>query len=309
MANKDLMKKFRHMLLYGSIRGMRRFLNVLPRKIAISYMRVIGLAAFYVLISRRRRTIQNLSLAFGEEKSPAEIQEIARQVFLNFSTFAADAIRIPLLIENGLDSLVAVRGLENLDELSGNHRGAILLTAHFGNWELLGAWLAWRGYRIKAVGAPNGNQKLNRMIAEARNRAGYQSIERGAATREILRALASGYSIGVLIDLDTKVEGVCVNFFNQWAHTPVGPVKLARKYDLKIIPMFIRLTDNYTYVVEVNEPLPLVFTGEKGQDLIFNTQMCSDACEEIIRRYPEQWLWIMRRWKKQPDGAPRESSH
>ena len=308
MENRDLVKKMRHTLLYGSIMGLRGFLNKLPRRMAISCMRRVGLAAFYVLISRRRRTIRNLTLAFGEEKSPAEIQEIARQVFLNFSTFAADAIRIPHLIENGLGRLIAVKGAKNLDELSGNHKGSIVLTAHLGNWELLGAWLAWRGIRIKAVGAPNSNQKLNQMIIEARNRAGYHSIERGGATREILRALASGCSIGVLIDQDTKVEGVFVKFFNQWAHTPVGPVKLARKYDLKIIPMFIRLTDDHTYVVEVKEPLSLVFTGNKTQDLILNTQICSDACEEIIRRYPEQWLWTMRRWKRQPDAALRDSS-
>ena len=302
MENRDLVKKMRHTLLYGSIMGLRGFLNKLPRRMAISCMRRVGLAAFYVLISRRRRTIRNLTLAFGEEKSPAEIQEIARQVFLNFSTFAADAIRIPHLIENGLGRLIAVKGAKNLDELSGNHKGSIVLTAHLGNWELLGAWLAWRGIRIKAVGAPNSNQKLNQMIIEARNRAGYHSIERGGATREIL------YSIGVLIDQDTKVEGVFVKFFNQWAHTPVGPVKLARKYNLKIIPMFIRLTDDHTYVVEVKEPLSLVFTGNKTQDLILNTQICSDACEEIIRRHPEQWLWTMRRWKKQPDAALRDSS-
>lgn len=275
---------------------------------AISCMRGVGLAAFYALISRRRRTLRNLSLAFGEGKSHTEIYEIARQVFLNFSTFAADALRIPQLIGNGLDRLIAVRGFKNLDELSGTPKGTILLTAHFGNWELLGAWLACKGIKIRAVGAPNGNRKLNRMIIEARNRAGYHSIERGAATREILRALASGCSIGVLIDQDTKAEGVFVRFFNQWAHTPVGPVKLARKYDLKIIPMFIRLTDDQTYLVEVKEPLPLVFTANKRQDLILNTQICSDACEGIIRRYPEQWLWTMRRWKRQPDAAPRGSS-
>ena len=302
MANEQLMKNLRHGLLCYCIVVLTKFLRMLPRGSAISFMRGIGLAAFHVLRSRRRRTIGNLSLAFGQEKSPSEIHEIARQVFLNFSIFAADAIRIPELIRNGLDGLIEVKGLKNLDELSGNHKGAIVLTAHFGNWELLGAWLAWKGYKIKAVGAPNNNEKLNKMILEARNSAGYHSIERGTATREIVRALASGYSIGVLIDQATRAKGVFIKFFNHWAHTPVGPVKLAEKYGRKIIPIFIRLTDDHTYLVEVKEPLPLLFTGDKRRDLVLNTQICSEACEKMIRKHPEQWLWMMRRWKKQPDG-------
>ena len=93
-----------------------------------------------------------------------------------------------------------------------------------------------------------------------------------------------------------------VKFFNQWAHTAVGPVVLAKKYDLKIIPVFIRLNGNFTYHIEVQEPLPLEFTGDKGHDLIVNTQKCSDAYEQIISQYPEQWVWMHRRWKKQPDA-------
>jgi Kdo2-lipid IVA lauroyltransferase/acyltransferase len=132
-------------------------------------------------------------------------------------------------------------------------------------------------------------------------------IERGNHTREILRALAGGYSIGVLIDEDTKGDGVFVRFFNQWAHTPEGPVRLALKYGLKIIPVFIRLRSDDTYHIEVKEPLPLVITGDKRRDLIVNTQMCSDACEAIIREHPEQWLWMMRRWKTQPKGEALEA--
>jgi KDO2-lipid IV(A) lauroyltransferase len=106
----------------------------------------------------------------------------------------------------------------------------------------------------------------------------------------------------MLIDQDTKVDGVFVKFFNQWAHTAVGPVVLARKYGLKIIPVFMRLNSHFTYYIEVQEPLRLEFTGNREHDLIVNTQKCSDAYEGIIRQYPEQWVWMHRRWKKQPDA-------
>jgi KDO2-lipid IV(A) lauroyltransferase len=269
----------------------------------------MGWAAFYLMKSKRLRALRQLEMAFGHEKSSSDIHRIARQVFANFGGFAADALLIPRLMDNGIHKLITAEGLEHLDGLARSNQGAILLTAHFGNWELLGAWIAKRGYKVKVIGAPNNNPWINRMIADARNRAGYHSIERGNHTREILRAFAAGYSIGVLIDEDTKVDGVFVKFFKQWAYTPVGPIRLALKYGLKIIPVFIRLKSDRTYHIEVKNPLPLVCTGDKSRDMIVNTQMCSDVCEEIIRQYPDQWLWMMRRWKRQPGGGAYGKRH
>jgi len=245
-------------------------------------------------------------MAFGHEKSSSDIHRIARQAFLNFGAFAADAVLIPRIMENGIHRLITAEGLEHLDELSTNNQGAILLTAHFGNWELLGAWLAKCGYKVKAIGAPQANPGINRMIANARKMSGYQSIERGNHTREILRVLAEGYSIGVLIDQETKADGVFVKFFNRWSYTPAGPVRLARKYGLKIIPIFIRLRGDDTYHIEVKKPLPLLYTKDKMDDLVANTQMCSDAYEKMIHEYPEQWLWMMRRWRTQPASSSKD---
>jgi KDO2-lipid IV(A) lauroyltransferase len=304
---KEITKNTKRRVLYGVMLSLVTFVRLLPRRAALSMMRGLGGAAFYLLKSKRMRALKHLTAAFGREKSASEIHRIARQAFSNFGAFCADALLIPRIMGNGIDDLITAEGLERLDRLSRNNQGAILLTAHFGNWELLGAWLAERGYKLKAIGAPHSNPWINRMIADARGRAGYHSIERGNHTREILRALAEGYSIGVLIDQDTKADGVFVRFLNQWAHTPVGPVRLARKYGLKIIPIFIRLRRDRTYHVEVMDPLPLEFTGDKRRDLIVNTQRCSEACEKMIRRYPEQWLWMMRRLNKQPVGETPEA--
>jgi KDO2-lipid IV(A) lauroyltransferase len=241
-------------------------------------------------------------MAFGHEKSSKETKYIARQVFLNLGTFASDAIRIPQIIENGMRNFVTVEGREYLDQAMANGKGAIILTGHFGNWELLGAWLAQNGYRLKVVATPIYDPRLNKMLVETRNQAGYANISRSNGKREIIGAIREGYFIGMLIDQDTRVEGVFVKFFDLWAHTAIGPVVLAMRYDLKIIPVFIRLNKGFTYHIEVKEPLHLEFTEDKKRDLVVNTQKCSDAYERIIRRYPEQWVWMHRRWKKQPHG-------
>jgi Kdo2-lipid IVA lauroyltransferase/acyltransferase len=307
VSQGNIVRKAKRRVIYGLFLSLITFVRLLPRRAALSMMRGLGGAAFYFLQSKRIRTLKHLTTAFGHEKSAADIHRIAKQVFLNFGAFLADAVLAPRLMENGIHKLVTAEGLEHLDSLSENNKGAILLTAHFGNWELLAAWVAKRGYKLKVIAAPQTNQWVNRLIADTRKGAGYPSIERGNHTREILRSLAGGYSIGVLIDEDTKGDGVFVRFFNQWAHTPVGPVRLALKYGLKMIPVFIRLRSDDTYHVEVKHPLPLVLTGDKRRDLIVNTQMCSDACEAIIREHPEQWLWMMRRWKTQPKGETLEA--
>jgi Kdo2-lipid IVA lauroyltransferase/acyltransferase len=307
VSQENIVKKTKQRVMYAFLLSFVTFVRFLPRRVALSMMRGLGRAAFNLLKSKRLRTLRHLTATFGHERSASDIRQIAKQVFSNFGAFCADAVRIPRLMGNGIDELITAQGLEHLDRLSKNNEGAILLTAHFGNWELLGAWLARRGYKIKVIAARQSNQWINRLIADMRKGAGYQSIERGNRTREILRALADGYSIGVLIDEDTKVDGVFVRFFNQWAHTPVGPVRLALKYGLKIIPVFIHLMSDDTYHVEVKEPLPLVVTGDKRRDLIVNTQMCSDVCEAMIREHPEQWLWMVRRWKTQPKGEVLKS--
>lgn len=307
VLQKEIAKNTKRRVLYGVMLSLVTFVRLLPRRAALWMMRGLGRAAFYLLKSKRLRTLKHLTAAFGHEKSASDIHRIARQAFTNFGAFAADAVLTPRIMGNGIDELITAEGLEHLDSLARNNEGAILLTAHFGNWELLAAWVAKRGYKLKVIAAPQTNQWINRLIADMRKGEGYESIERGNHTREILRALADGYSIGVLIDQDTKVDGVFVKFFNQWAHTPVGPVRLALKYGLKIIPIFIHLRSDDTYHVEVKEPLPLVVTGDKRRDLIVNTQICSDACEAIIRQHPEQWLWMMRRWKRQPEGKTLEA--
>jgi KDO2-lipid IV(A) lauroyltransferase len=105
----------------------------------------------------------------------------------------------------------------------------------------------------------------------------------------------------MLIDLDTKVEGVFVKFFNRWAHTAIGPLVLAEKYGVKIVPVFMRLKKDLTYHIEIQDPLQLQFTEDKERDLFVNAQKCSNVCEQIIRHYPEQWVWMHERWKKQPN--------
>ncbi len=303
MKRKPLGKRLKNWLIYVSVRFMVKLLRSIPRLTAIRIMRFLGGLAFHWARKEREKTIRHLTWAFGDEKSPEEIERLARQVFLNLSTAAADAIRLPVLIREGINNFILAQGIEYLQKSLADGKGAIWLTGHFGNWELLGAYLAQNGLPLKVIGRTAYDPRLDKMIVDGRNQAGYSNIARGKGTREIIRALRAGYAIGMLIDQDTNVEGVFVDFFGRPAHTATGPVVLSQKFGAPIASVFMRLCPDLTYQIECGEVLVLQNTGNAEADLIANTQKCSDVYERMIRRYPDQWVWMHERWKKQPQSV------
>jgi KDO2-lipid IV(A) lauroyltransferase len=300
VSDKTLYKKSRDDLFYLLVVGFIGLLRVLPRRSAIALMRALGRLGFLVSGGPRRRAIEHLTFVYGREKSLAEINNLARRVFIHFATAAADLIRMPVLLRQDINRLVTASGLEHLDRAFAEGRGVLMITCHFGNWEILGAWLAKNGYRMSVVGTTLFDPRLDRILVETRDQAGYTNIARGKGTREIIRTLKKGEAVGMLIDQDTKADGVFVNFFGRPAHTPTGPAVLARRLDLPIIPIFCFLQEDLTYRIECLPPLALVKSDDEAYDIRINTQKCSDAYESMIRRFPEQWVWMHKRWKTQP---------
>lgn len=299
MGKKPIHKRLKNGIIYIVVLFFVRLLRSMSRLASIRLMNFVGRLAYILAGKEREKTIRHLTWAFAE-KSEHEVKILARQVFQNLSTMVADAIRIPCILNSGIDRLVVCKDVERIERSYANGKGVIFLTGHFCNWELLGAWLAYKGYKLKVVGRQAYDPRLDKIVVETRNKAGYTNIARGKGTREIVRSLRQNYGIGMLIDQDTNVDGVFVNFFNRPAHTAVGPVVLAHKLGSLIIPIFIRLKKDLTYQISVGKPLELEWTDDLQHDLVMNIQKCSDVYEDIIRRYPEYWVWMHERWKKQP---------
>ena len=264
-------------------------------------MRTVGRLGYIVAGYERKNTIKHLTMAYGHEKSAAEIKDMAKKVFLNFSVCIADAIRLPLMAkDNSIDDLVDTKDFDKFKKAVDKGNGVILMTGHYGNWELMGTWVVRQGFDIKVVAKPSYDPRLDKLIVDYRNQAGYANTAKGNAVKDIEDSLTNGNIYGLLFDLDTKVKGVFVNFFGKLAHTATIPVYLSGKYGSPIVPMFIRLKEDYRYEIMCFDPLEFVNTGNMKEDIVANTQICSDFYEMIIRRYPEQWIWMHRRWKKQP---------
>lgn len=302
MKTPSLLKETRNTLFYWCVLLFVKALRAMPRRIAIAFMRTLARITFPLARRIRNKTIKHLTMAYGKEKSHAEIKTIAKDVFLHFFTASADFIRLPAMLRQGINKFVTVEGIEHLDKaIASTETGIMMLTAHFGNWEVLGAWLAQNGYPMRVVGMPLFDPRLDKILVDTRNQAGYTNIARGSGTRGIIRSLRDGYPVGMLIDQDTNVQGKFVSFFGRPTYTPTGPLILARKFNVPVVPIFMHLCDNFFYHIECKEPVNLEYTEDEERDLLSNTQKCSDVYEEIIRKHPEQWAWMHKRWKTQPE--------
>lgn len=298
---KPKIKKIKNTAIYIGIWLIIKFLRAMDRMTSIAFMRYMGRLAFMFAVHERKNTIIHLTRAYGFEKTHAEIHDLAKSVFLNIATCVADAIRLPLLVKDGtIDKLVSLENFHYFTDEVQKGKGVIIMTGHYANWELMGTWVVRHGYPVKVVAKKSYDPRLDKLIVGYRNEAGYANTARGNAVKGVVEGLMNGETFGLLFDLDTKVKGVFVDFFGQPAHTATIPVLLSTKLNVPIVPMFIRLTKDYNYVITCFEKLVFVSTGDEEKDVVTHTQICSDVYEKVIRAHPEQWIWMHRRWKKKP---------
>jgi len=281
--------------------SMRRIVLLLPRKVALSLGVCLADLPFWFSRSERAKALENLSIAFGEEKTPGEILRICRYCFENLGKGLMEVLQFPRLTSENLNRLVAFEGKENIDSALKMGKGIIVITAHFGNWELLGASLALSGYKVSFIVRPVRSPRLEALVSQNRESMGIGCISRGASIKGALRCLKRNEILGILSDIDTKVDGVFVDFFGRPAFTPRGPVSIGLRTGAVLLPAFIIRQKDDTHRVVIEKPLELKITDDVEEDIRVNTARFTRIIESYIRKYPEQWIWTHRRWKTKPD--------
>jgi len=292
--------KYRRYYLYylGRIAAFLAFL--LPVRIGSAIAAFLGKCAFFLLPKYRNLTIENLKHAFGDKKTPIEIKKIAIKVFENLGRNAGELINFPKINNRNIDRLVSIEGLDIVDSSFAMGKGTMILTAHFGNWELVGLMFRIKGYPGVTIGRKIYFYKYDNWLNQLRRAQDVNVIYRDESPRKMLKVLKDNKILGIVADQDVdSVEGVFINFFGKPAYTPIGPVVLAKATGASLIPTFIIREGNRHRLV-MEKPVELVDTGNKEADIITNTQRWSDIVESYIRRYPEQWVWMHRRWKTNP---------
>lgn len=293
-------KRLKNWFIFVLVRSFFFALQTMPRRLAFGILTRIALLCFKVIPDARMKTVKNLTDIFGQKKSTAEIYEMARKVFRNLGRNAVDMFCLNKAVGKDPYRYVKVTGQEYIDQALAKGKGVIVITGHIGCWELMAGFISKIGYHVGVVGTPLYDPRLDKMLIDNRTSVGLVNINRDSGARQIIRLLRQGNMVGILIDQDTKVDGVFVDFLGKPAFTPVGPVVLARKTGASIVPMSIHIQPDNTHLVEIEPVIELEFTDDKTIDRQLNTEKCSQALERMLLKDPTQWVWMHERWKTKP---------
>jgi KDO2-lipid IV(A) lauroyltransferase len=283
--------------------------NCLPVESLASCGQKLGLLAFHLLRGWRRVAFANLNLALGMEKSKDEIHWVCRELFKNIGRDMLEVYRCPNFKDSYFKALVKFEGTEHLDHALNQGKGVIALSAHLGNFPLMGARLAREGYPSSFVTRDPENPKIAKVITSLRDAAGLETIPdepRMACVSRCFKALRENRILLLQIDQNAPVTETWVDFFGYLVPTFKGPVLFSMRTGAPILPMFMRRNSNNLHQVTIHPPFTLNITGNADQDITSNTARLTKLIEAAIREYPEQWLWIYRRFKRARDIATGE---
>jgi len=293
----------RQRLEYAAAWPFIKLLGILPRPLA----RAVGISLgriFYLLHFRLRRVgMRNLALAFPE-KTAAERARILRGEFTSLGRQLAELCQFPRYTRENVDQIVVYDGFENYERARARGKGVLFLTAHFGGWELSAFAHSLHGHWMHIVMRPMDNIYLNRLILQYRTMHGNKTVDKDDFVRGLLSAMKAGEVVGILMDTNmTPPQGVFVDFFGIPACTASGLARIALRTDAAVIPGFT-ICDSALgkYRLRFDPAVELVRTGHLEADIVANTQKFTSIIEEYVRKYPEQWLWVHRRWKTRPEG-------
>jgi KDO2-lipid IV(A) lauroyltransferase len=270
-----------------------------------------GLAAFvtkllFSLQPRLKKTAEfNLRLAFPDW-TDAQRGEVIHKMVRNLGWMAAEFARFPRLTKENIEELVILDGHENFLEGQRPGKGVLYLTGHIGAWELSSFAHALYGYPLHYMARPLDNKRLDALVNEYRCASGNRPIFKNESARVMLRILKDSGTIGILADQNTMPEeGVFVDFFGKSACTTTGIARVALHTGAAVVPGYAYWDETIQkYRLRFEAALELVRTGDSERDVFENTQRFAKALEEIIRKHPDQWVWVHKRWKTRPKDEP-----
>jgi KDO2-lipid IV(A) lauroyltransferase len=295
----------RHRIEYAPVWLLVRALGALPRPVARWFGAALGRAVYWLHPRLRHVGERNLEMAFPE-KSKAERRRILKGEFKTLGRQLADFAHIPRLNAANIGNLVVHDGLENYLAARDRGKGVLFVTAHLGGWELGSFAHSLYGYPIRIVVRALDNVLLDRFVQRYRTRAGNTTFEKQDFARGLLAAMRAGETVGILMDTNmTPPQGVFVEFFGRLACTASGLARVALRTDAAVVPGFTIWDESIgKYRVRFEPALQLIRSGDDEADVTANTALFTKVIEGYVRQYPEQWLWVHRRWKTRPEGEP-----
>lgn len=295
----------RHRLEFLPVWLLATFLRVLPRFLARAFGITLGMLTYALYPRLRRVGMRNLDLAFPA-KGRKEKGNILRGMYRNLGRVLAEFALFPRYTQDNVGSVAVYEGFQNFAEAQARGKGIIFLTAHLGGWEVSSFAHSLYGHSMDIVMRPLDNPYVDGLVDRYRTLHGNRTFPKQDFARGLLSALKQGETVGILMDTNmTPPQGAFVDFFGVRACTSTGPARVALHTDAAVLPAF-GVWDRALgkYKICFDPALQLVHTGDDEADVLANTAMFTKVIERYVAKYPDQWLWVHRRWKTRPPGEP-----
>ena len=292
-------------LEYATARLLLAGFGALPLGLGLRAGASLGGGAYYFSGRLRRTGQRNLRLALPD-LSASEHRRLLRGCFQNLGRLLGVFSQFANANPPTLKRVVDCEGLEHLDAAQRGGSGVILFTGHVGAWELTSFALSLFDHPLSFLVRRIDNPKIETLIDHARTRLGNRTIDKTSAAREMLQTMQTGGTLGILVDLNTlDREAIFVDFFGVPASTTFMLAKLALRTGADVLPVFAPWDKQHRrFLLKIDAPLVVDRTGDEEEDVRRLTQSFTSVVEDYVRRYPDQWLWIHRRWKTRPPGQP-----
>jgi KDO2-lipid IV(A) lauroyltransferase len=294
-------KKLKHDLIYYFARVLIFFLGLLPFSLAGKLGWGFGAFFFWMVPGERRKTLRHIRMAFPKNFTGKQIRKLAFRVWVNVGRNLFEVVRWLRMTREEIVSQVArCHGWGHLEKALRRGKGALVVTGHLGNWELLGTYLAFR-HAVSGVAQNLYDPRFDRMLTSLREKKmGASIIKRGIALRGILEALKKNQVVMALCDQDTGKDGVFVPFFGKEAWTQSGVARIAQKTGAALIPAFLVRGADDKFELHVEKEIKVPQTGDREKDMLETVRRYTEVIERYVRAYPDQWVWMHDRWKTRP---------
>ncbi|MFQ5926212.1 MAG: lysophospholipid acyltransferase family protein [Terriglobia bacterium] len=297
---------FVHRLQYWAACAVLGTLATLPRSTARALGAAVGLLVYVFHRRLRRVGRRNLELAFPELPA-AEGEKLLRGEFRQLGWLLAEFARFPRLTPANIEEVIVYDGYENYQRAAAAGKGVLYLTAHMSAWELSSFAHSLHGHPLAYLNRPLDNPLVDALINRYRCLWGNIAVDRHNSARPVLARLRQGGGVGMLIDQNVLWEDgiVFADFFGLPAATATGLARFALRTGAAVLPGFVLWDEKLgKYRLRFDPPLELVRTGDTEADVAAATAQFNHVLESYVRRYPDQWLWVHRRWRTRPPGAP-----
>ena len=287
----------KHIIEYFALRSFIFLINLLPKTMAVKTGRKIGGLSPCFLKERKKLAHNNLQLAYGNEISFKEREKTINKLFQMLGEAAIESI---IFRKDDIEKNIRVDGLDNLENALKKGKGVILLGPHLGMWELASYFFGSKLENASTVYKSLKNPMVDNFIIKNREKIAHLDlISSKNGLKHVIRKLRNGLMVVMIYDQNAGKNGLPAKFFNHTAYTYSAPAVFAQKTGCAVIPAYIVKEPGFRkHRIIIQEPLPLITTGDKEKDMMANTQQYNDCLEKIVREYPDQWFgWIHRRWK------------